>query len=480
MIWPFIDVFSKVRGGQKSLADDSVDKLNRSVTVILFVMACIFITSKSFGAQIVCLEDGMKILPFGMDYVTAVCWIKDVKVIESFFSNAIENKNSFVHTNSYPWIPLIILFFALIFYLPYLLWKRMVRKNNYQHVPIDVSSVVKLLLKSPTYKRDEFNKNISEVAEYLNDCFTLNNYTECYLDEETNARLSDPQNTDDIVYKSKVPRTYADRCKPFEKKRQMVKFYFPLVLKYLFIKLVYLFVSVFIFYLADKILAFRAPYLKFGLNMYTKYSSENETEIETLTNRYFPLNVLCNLKTRVDFKNFVTSQHHCTLPANMFNEKLFLILWVWLVFMVLVNTYSLLKWIVKFLFRRSIIRNMLMWPYRQGSLNEKQLKSFVYDYLSGEGFLMLMLIKSNTQDWYCRSLVKELWKLFVKNESQASVTPTFNYDILSTVAKPNRREILRVSNTYPPDDNNNTINNEKTPIKPDMQYKGNFIKMENV
>ena len=36
------------------------------------------------------------------------------------------------------------------------------------------------------------------------------------------------------------------------------------------------------------------------------------------------------------------------------------------------------------------------------------------DYLATEGFLVLMLIRSNTQDWYCRVLVSILWKRFIK------------------------------------------------------------------
>lgn len=109
-----------------------------------------------------------------------------------------------------------------------------------------------------------------------------------------------------------------------------------------------------------------------------------------------------------------------SLPANIFNEKAFLILWAWFLIMIMFNLYSLTKWILRFMFRKKIILNMLMWPlaysYHQEKL-EKYADSFIYDYMSTEGFLVIMLIKSNTKDWYSRAILRLLWKFHINRLS---------------------------------------------------------------
>ncbi len=436
-------VFTKVRSQQKTHADDSIDKLNRSVTVILLIMAALFVSSKSFGAQIVCLDEGIKLTPVGMDYVHSVCLIQDVKVIENFFEDADWRHHS-VNTNSYAWIPLITLGLAFLFYMPYLVWKQMVRKNNYQHVPIDISSVIEVLKSSPTYKPEDFNNSIVLVAEYLDKCFTLNNYIGI-------AHAGFVQSSDDIEYKSgaRQPKSFRDRSKPFDKSRPKIKIYLPLIVRYMFIKFLYLGVSVGVLFLADIFFQFRRPYYTFGFDMYQKYTTNNSTLIESLGSNYWPTNILCAISTRGDFKFFAENQFHCSLPANVFNEKVFLILWCWFMVMIVFNVYSILKWTSKLIFRAVIIRNMLLWPYTPSGASNHHVKSFIYEYLSGEGFLVLMLIKSNTKDWYCRSLVKELWRLYMGEETGEESTPSFNakgngdfHDIQSTLAKPSRRDLL--------------------------------------
>ena len=73
MLFDFISVFSKVRGSQHFFADDTIDKLNRSVTVIFLVIASVLIGAKNIvGASIVCVDDGYRMQPTTMDYVQSV------------------------------------------------------------------------------------------------------------------------------------------------------------------------------------------------------------------------------------------------------------------------------------------------------------------------------------------------------------------------------------------------------------------------
>jgi hypothetical protein len=173
---------------------------------------------------------------------------------------------------------------------------------------------------------------------------------------------------------------------------------------------------------------------------------------------------------RADKKNNIHHfQYQCVLPANIFNERVFILIWAWFIVMIFLNAYSLFKWIIKFFFRRTIVKNILQWPYKYDYEINRYIDSFIYDYLSTEGFLVLMLIKSNTQDWHCRMLFRNLWLFYVnringtkhvESEDCENNTKMFESNITNnnivnspkTVRVPMRRDInidLNSANTTP-------------------------------
>ena len=61
MIFDFLQVFSKIRQLQHFYADDAIDKLNRSSTVIFLIVAGLIILARAvFGPAIICTENSMK------------------------------------------------------------------------------------------------------------------------------------------------------------------------------------------------------------------------------------------------------------------------------------------------------------------------------------------------------------------------------------------------------------------------------------
>ena len=57
---------------------------------------------------------------------------------------------------------------------------------------------------------------------------------------------------------------------------------------------------------------------------------------------------------------------------------------------------------------------MIEWPTIGDYPVDDYIDGFVYETLSTEGFLVIMLVKSNTNDWYCREIVRMLWRLYLK------------------------------------------------------------------
>ena len=283
MIWESVKVFTDVRKNQRVCADDWYDKLNRSTTVILLLIAAALIYSnKFFSTQISCIDEPSRIDPIGLDYVNALCLAKDTYNVVDF-DGGNENKNTDQYRSYYPWLFFIVCSFAILFYLPYVIWKSFIRNNYYHHLPIDVSGIANLLNKSEVLKKDDFEKNIKISSEYLDKCLSVNNFTDGIPDNESQKTIS--------YFANKQPKNYCDRR---NKKTKLL--YLPLVYKYLFVKLCYLAISIGVFFLAAQFLQLKEAdsFYKFGVDAISQWIDQKEHDPKGyLKSKYFPRVILC-------------------------------------------------------------------------------------------------------------------------------------------------------------------------------------------
>jgi hypothetical protein len=79
-----------------------------------------------------------------------------------------------IHITYYQWIPFILALIALFYYLPYLVWKNIMKSLTSFNVPIDVSGLIQLLKDTRLYKTKDLNQAIAQVTQYLHNCFVQN------------------------------------------------------------------------------------------------------------------------------------------------------------------------------------------------------------------------------------------------------------------------------------------------------------------
>jgi hypothetical protein len=302
MIWDYLDVFSKIKSKQKLLADDAVDKLNRSSTIILAIIVSIFIGVKNFGINISCIEEPIHHVKINMKYVDSLCFAKDTYRLSNF-SGKSQQKSSVI--SIYPWLPFIALFLGFSFYLPYLIWKIFIRQNSYHHMPVDLTAVNELLRNSVIYKKTDFNSNIRLASEYLDKCFSLNNFHDGFLDD-----------FDDLI-SGKVPKKYRDR------KHKRIQIYIPLMIKYLFVKFLYLFVNILVFSITGWLLQLdsNTSFFTFFNDVFQRFldSKSNTLSADYLESKYFPRIVFCDVHVRADFKNNINiNQYQCKKLCYIF------------------------------------------------------------------------------------------------------------------------------------------------------------------
>lgn len=133
----------------------------------------------------------------------------------------------------------------------------------------------------------------------------------------------------------------------------------------------------------------------------------------------FPRITMCDFKVR-RLGNVQRYTVQCVLPINLFNEKIFLFLWVWMVFVCVVTGVGLLTWLLRALFRvdghRYIKKHLRLMGKLQRDADKKLAVRFVEDYLRMDGVFLMRLVGHNTNALTVTEFVCQLWDNF-RNKS---------------------------------------------------------------
>lgn len=132
----------------------------------------------------------------------------------------------------------------------------------------------------------------------------------------------------------------------------------------------------------------------------------------------FPRVTMCDFNVR-RLGNVQRYTVQCVLPINLFNEKLFLFIWWWIIFLVLVQAVALIKWILR---TSSTVDNhryvrkhlRLAGIIKSGSDDKENVKDFSDNYLRPDGIFILRLVGCNTNTITVTDFVKSLWDKWVE------------------------------------------------------------------
>ena len=129
---------------------------------------------------------------------------------------------------------------------------------------------------------------------------------------------------------------------------------------------------------------------------------------------------------------------------NVFNEKIFTIIWFWLVFLTLANLKSVLMTILRSNFPQfnySYIANYLdLYSKKERFKRHLLMKRFIFDYLSADGILILRLLSENISDLLTSEVINELWSEY-KKVSNLSPINREKYQRTKTLTQPANEEL---------------------------------------
>lgn len=127
--------------------------------------------------------------------------------------------------------------------------------------------------------------------------------------------------------------------------------------------------------------------------------------------KMFPRVTICDFEVRSIGKNLPYAVQ-CSLPINIFNAKIFLVLWYYVALVAILNVVIFVWQLKTFTSRKrySYVKNQLLSVDAYNPCKEKYLlMSFVDDYLKCDGFITMKLMSCNANPLVAAGVIKQLW-----------------------------------------------------------------------
>ncbi|MFH4976115.1 hypothetical protein AB6A40_002824 [Gnathostoma spinigerum] len=138
---------------------------------------------------------------------------------------------------------------------------------------------------------------------------------------------------------------------------------------------------------------------------------------------HFPRVTLCDVNIR-EIGNVNRKTVQCVLMINMLNEKIFIGIWFWLLFVGVLTFVNLLYWIV-ISYHPNLGKDFIgrKLAFKSIRYTEPELKEFYNDAICKDGVTVLRLIGENAGELIAAEAVAGLWRIYkeeTKNPDDAS------------------------------------------------------------
>ncbi|XP_076087775.1 innexin unc-9-like isoform X1 [Mytilus galloprovincialis] len=371
----FVPSFSKLRGKPN---DDWIDRMSHVYTTSILIIFTVAVSSgQIFKHPIQCwvpaqFEESME------RYTEYHCWIKNtfyVPMLEEIPENISERQDAEI--TYYQWVPLILIFMAFLFKLPNVVW-RIFNGGSGMNLDQMVLFAEQTQLGSPKDRE----KSIKTLAHFMDK----------WLDSNVEKNLNF------------INRTLAGMY---------------LIILFLFVKVLYVSNAFGQLYLLNAFLS--TKYSFYGFDFSDNWKSNRPWR----DSPRFPRVTLCDFQIR-QLQNVQRFTIQCVLPINLFNEKIFIFIWFWLIFITFLAACNLLMWIYLILLNTNKIRYCKKYLKMNHEIYNKfdkvLCRKFAENYMRDDGVLVLRVISNNSSDMVVTDLVKELWSTFKNKYGQNTHT----------------------------------------------------------
>ncbi|VDO00905.1 unnamed protein product [Rodentolepis nana] len=398
--------------------EDLADRLNRFYSMgIITICAGITMTSVYFLRPITCTSSEYPTIPNFFAYIESICWTEGT--IDLRKSDRIPNTQEEwdrlrgkADISFYQWVPFCLAIQAILFFLPHLLWQSLTVNT----LGDDFGALIaRAKAANTTGDADIRTKLVRTCADQL------------FRVSRQHSRLHSGKSFKARLYRFLLTYVPGTHLFVFGKRLGNRTAFYYLIIKLLYIVncvgqifLIMLFLS------PDGIT--RTDFIQFTLRLFNTLVNNREWKGSDL----FPMRAICPVSLHILGHRNQLFTAICALPINMLNEKIYIFLFVWLLFVLSISVFSTLVWMSRFVFlsrsvsfltrllnisqdaaRPTLDRNNKLVRYDKADVkDEEMLKNQFVREIGLDGYFMIQMLKNNAGDVVSGEILLSWWKIY--------------------------------------------------------------------
>jgi len=387
MIGSMLEAFSKLTLSKGARDDDAVDQMHHLATVAIFAGCAALIGMNQYvGDPIHCWVPA-QFPDHHAEYAENLCWISSMYYVPMDDMIPYQKEERVKRDISfYRWVVAVLAIQCLMFKFPNMLWKEM---RGYSG--INVQKIVDMAEEVSMATPEDRAAKIHDIRVFVD------RWLQSYRVYKYNMM---------VKFKEKFTSIF---CFVLGKRQGTY-----LTGLYLFCKLLYLVNVVGQFVMLTEFLKFN--YWTYGFEV-MEHLGGKWVDIE-----HFPRVVMCDFEIR-QMQNIQTFSLQCVLSINLFIEKIFAVIWFWLIILMVASFINFGMWCYDiFMSRRRehFVEKYLIILGENNSRKDRSLfKKFVQNYLRDDGVFLLRSVGNNSSEIILMDLIKDLWENFRKQNQKA-------------------------------------------------------------
>ncbi|GMT10764.1 hypothetical protein PFISCL1PPCAC_2061, partial [Pristionchus fissidentatus] len=371
--------------------DDFVDRLSYFYTSSFLIMMAVLVSFKQFGGRPLECWVPAQFTASWEAYTEMYCWAQNtywVPIDQDIPPDYAERE--YRQISYYQWVPFFLLLQAFLYYVPCLMWRLMSDKSG-----IRLNDIVQMATEKENIEPDYRIRTIESLSRHIESALRYQH-----------TATSRTQYTMHRVLKCFNMRYYESYVTGL----------------YLATKIMYVGNILTNLVLVNKFLETDESHV-YGYSvlrdlLFGKSWQESGN---------FPRVTLCDFEVRV-LGNTQRHSVQCVLVINIFNEKIFILIWLWFILLFVASTLDMLYWFSISLFHRDRFRFILRHleltsdpdkPELFRKEKRKQVEHFLRTYLKKvDGVLVLRMIALHAGVMFCTEIVDALWKRYVSQHPE--------------------------------------------------------------
>lgn len=362
--------------------DDVIDRLSHHYSTVMLIIFTVVVSTKQYvGEPIKCWCPG-HFTDTHTAYTDYVCWVSNTYHVPFEapipLRHDVKMESEIVY---YQWVPIILLLQALMFKIPRIMWRILVASSG-----VSLEKVITLASECQYKPSEERERIINHIVIYLDKWFSGVKYYRpgCLA-----------------TLREKIARYCCIVCGR--------RYGNHLVTASVITKAIYVMNAISHLYILNAFLG--TDYHLYGFQILDKlYRGEDWME-----SRRFPRVTLCDFQIR-QLQNVQEWTVQCVLPINLFNEKIFMFLWFWIVAVAIASSMNFVCCVYSLFLpvqRRNYLKKYLhMHKLIQSEYERKLATRFVDRYLRQDGVYVLRQISQNGNAVVSSEVIVNLWRLF--------------------------------------------------------------------